>query len=134
MAEKGKRHPDRVGKDFSLRELVYEEPPPEAFRKRQSTKWGPITKALKTRPGRWYRLQVYEKPDSASSAVTMLKKLYPDGDFEFVHHEGKLWGRYLGTANEKVTSSQGQTSTTTTVEKPEHHRRVDEQESSGAGT
>lgn len=131
--EKQKRHPDRVGKDFSLRELVHEEPPPEAFRKRQSTKWGPITKALKTRPDRWFRLQVYEKHESASAAVTMLKKLYPDGDFEFVHHEGKLWGRYLGTTSQKVTSSHGQTTTTTTVEKPEQDRGADEQETSGTG-
>ena len=118
-----KRHPDRVSKDFSLNNLTLEDPPPEAFRRRKSTKWEPITRTLRMRPDRWYRLQAYENPKSASSAVTTLKKLYRGQGFEFVHYEGKLWGRYVGTTGEKSASSASSTTTTaTTTTFPEESR------------
>ena len=127
MEQKQKRHPDRVPKDFSVRSLILEDPPPEAFRRKMSSKWGPITNALKIRPNRWYRLQHYERPKSASSAVTTLKRLYRGRGFEFAHYGGKLYGRYVGTESEKVTSSSGGTTTSTTLEgtpSTEHDRRV----------
>ena len=83
-------------------DMKQENPPPEAFRKRQSIKWGPITNALMIRPNRWYRIQVYERPKSASSAVTTLKKLYRGQGFEFVHSNGKVCGRYVGKTSKEV--------------------------------
>ncbi len=126
LEQQHKRHPDRVPKDFSVRNLISEEPPPEAFKRRTSSKWGPITNALKkTNPGKWYRLQSYEHPKSASSAATTLRRLYRGQGFEFVHHEGKLYGRYVGNTSEKVATSTGRTTTTTHEElHTELNRRI----------
>ncbi len=90
------RHPCFVSKDFSVENLIRESPPPEAFEYERQVKWKLIITALQKRKGVWFRLQSYDKYKTASTAVTKLRKTYKGQGFEFVHHKGKLWGRYVG--------------------------------------
>lgn len=120
-------------RDVLNNHLVLEDPPPEAFRRYKESKWFMITKALKLRPSRWYRIQVYDDPRSAGAACTRLKKEFSKQGFEFAHSKGKLWGRYVGTSSQETASSTNSTTTTTTAGSSKQDHRPDERESSASG-
>lgn len=92
-----KRHPCFVSKDFSPKDLIKEDPPDEALKRQWQAKWKLLTAALQKRKNEWFRLQSYDNHKTASAVVTKLKKAYKGQGFEFVHHKGRLWGRYVGT-------------------------------------
>lgn len=111
---------------------MLEEPSPEAFKRYKASKWYTITRALKLRANRWYRIQVYAKPSAAGDAMTRLKKEFGKEGFEFVHHDGKLWGRYVATNNNEVTDTQGRSSAASVL-KGKQDDHGDEEDRSATG-
>ena len=123
-------NPNPFPKGITFREvlnnhLVLEDPPPEAFKRYKASKWYMITGAIKLRPGRWYRIQVYEDSKNGSRAAggacTRLKKEFGKQGFEFVHSENTVWGRYVGTTGIKaVTASKGSSNATAVIGVEQH--------------
>ena len=92
-----------MGYNDPPKKLEWEEPPPRPPRKQPGSKWDPIAKALKSRPGQWACIG-RDIPTSIIPVINdaKLKCFQPAGAFESVSRnhtarwQADVYARYVG--------------------------------------